>query len=278
MRDFYLILCYDLLNSMKLRTLILIILAGAVLCVHAQKQEQLNQTDTKGMKQGHWIKKTPQGHIQYEGYFKDNMPVGQFKRHYDNDSLQSVLIYSADGKSADANFYHQNGYPASSGKYSNQMKEGKWKFYSAYLRDYLICEEEYLHNTKNGLSVKYYPNKTISEKLSYSNNVKSGEWNQYFPNGQVCLTGNFTEGLLNGKFVVYFDNGKPEFSGQYKSNSRDGNWIRYNRDGSVKTTITYVYGSPTNPELFRQETEYLDALEKNKGKIADPEKTGTIWQ
>jgi hypothetical protein len=25
------------------------------------------------------------------------------------------------------------------------------------------------------------------------------------------------------------------------------------------------------------ESDYLDSLEKNKGKIADPEKTGVIW-
>jgi antitoxin component YwqK of YwqJK toxin-antitoxin module len=248
------------------------------LCAAGQKPEQLNQTDSKGLKQGHWIKKTPQGHIRYEGYFKDNQPVGTLKRYYENDSLQSVLIYDPDGKTVDATFYHQNGYVASQGKYMNQLKEGKWKFYSAIIRDYLICEEEYLHNMKNGLSVKYYPDKTISEKLYYSNDNRSGEWTQYFPDGQVCLTGHYTNNQLNGKFVVYSDNGNPEFSGQYKNDSRDGDWIRYNRDGSVKTTINYVSGVATNPELYRQESEYLDALEKNKGKIADPEKTGTIWQ
>jgi antitoxin component YwqK of YwqJK toxin-antitoxin module len=263
---------------MNLKILVTVFFATLALFAAAQNNQLLNQSDSKGLKQGHWIKKTPQGHVLYEGYFKDNLPVGTFKRYYENDSVMSVLIYSTDGKSADATFYHQNGFPASKGKYADQLKEGKWKFYSAYMADYLICEEEYLHNKKNGLSIKYYPNKTPSEKLTYLNDVKTGEWYQYFPNGEASLKGNYTDGQLNGKFAVYYDNGKSEFAGQYNNNSRDGNWVKYNLDGSVKKTINYVNGKATNPEFSREETDYLDALEKNKGKIEDPEKTGTIWQ
>jgi antitoxin component YwqK of YwqJK toxin-antitoxin module len=261
-----------------LRLIFSVILAALTLSLGAQKVESLNQTDSKGLKQGHWIKKTTKGHVQYEGYFKDNMPTGTFKRYYDNDSLQSSLIYSSDGKSAEATFYHQNGYLASTGKYINQLKEGTWKYYSINVRGYLVCEEEYLHNMKNGPSVKYYSDKTPSEKLNYINDLKSGEWTQYFANGQLCLKGYYSSGSLEGKFVIYFENGKPEFVGQYRNNTRDGNWIRYNPDGSVKNNINYASGLATNPELYKQETEYLNSIEKNKGKIADPEKTGTLWQ
>jgi antitoxin component YwqK of YwqJK toxin-antitoxin module len=263
---------------MKPKILLTILFAAIALYAAGQNNQLLNQSDAKGLKQGHWIKKSPNGHIQYEGYFKDNLPVGTFKRYYENDTLMSVLIYSADGKSADATFYHQNGFPASKGKYTNQLKEGKWKFYSAYIANYLVCEEEYLNNKKNGLSVKYYPDKKPCEKLLYANDIKSGEWYQYFPNGKVCLMGTYKNGELNGKFVIYYDNGKPEFEGQYNYDARDGKWVRYNKDGSVKKTINYVLGQATNPELYKEETEYLDAIEKNKGKIEDPEKTGTIWQ
>jgi antitoxin component YwqK of YwqJK toxin-antitoxin module len=263
---------------MNPKILFVFLLTTAALIAAGQDNNLLNQSDAKGLKQGHWIRKTPQGHIQYEGYFKDNLPVGQFKRYYENDSLSSVLVYSADSKSADATFYYQNGFIESKGKYVNQKKEGKWKFFSAVKADYLLCEEDYLHNLKNGLSVKYYPDKTPSEKLSYINDVKSGEWYQYFPNGQVCLKATYTDGQLNGKFTLYYDNGKPEFTGQYNNDSRDGNWIRYNIDGSLKKTISYVNGQITNPELNKEDTDYLDALEKNKGKIEDPEKTGTIFQ
>ena len=38
----------------------------------------------------------------YDGFFKDDHPVGEFKRYYEDNTLKSVLIYSDDGKEADA--------------------------------------------------------------------------------------------------------------------------------------------------------------------------------
>jgi antitoxin component YwqK of YwqJK toxin-antitoxin module len=243
----------------------------------AQVQEKLNVTDQKGLKQGHWIKKNQKGHITFEGWFKDNMPTGTFKRYHDNDTIQSVLVYNSDGTRAAATFYHTNGTIASKGNYINQNKEGKWQFYSALTDGYLICEEEYAGNKKSGTSLKYYKNKTLSEKVFYKNDIKTGPWTQYYPDGQECLKANYTDGKLEGKFEVFYDNGKPEFTGQYRNDARDGTWIRYNRDGSVKNKSSYISGRPVNPEQSLEETEYLDKLEKNKGKISDPEKTGSLW-
>jgi antitoxin component YwqK of YwqJK toxin-antitoxin module len=243
----------------------------------AQVQEKLNVTDQNGYKQGHWIKKDQKGHITYEGWFTNNKPTGTFKRYYASDTIQSVLVYNSDGTKAEAAFYHPNGLIASKGNYINQNREGKWQFYSALTEGYLICEEEYTGNKKNGPSLKYYKNKTLSEKLFYKNDIKTGAWSQYYPDGKECLKANYTDGKLEGKFEVFYDNGKPEFTGQYRNDARDGTWIRYNRDGSVKNKTSYISGRPNNPEQSLEETEYLDKLEKNKGKISDPEKTGSIW-
>ena len=103
----------------------------------SQQNDTINKTDKNGRKQGHWIKKYPDGHIQYNGYFKDNQPIGTFKRFFENDTIHSVLIFSDDGKEAMASLYHTNGFIASSGKFVNQLKEGKWKFFSANNKDIL---------------------------------------------------------------------------------------------------------------------------------------------
>ncbi|HVN57799.1 MAG TPA: hypothetical protein VMT63_05840 [Bacteroidales bacterium] len=261
-----------------MKVTIITFLAFIAVSINVTGQASLNQTDARGLRQGHWIKKNSMGHVLYEGYFKEGKPSGRFKRFYENDSLQSVLDYSADGKSANAVFYHPNGLVASKGKYVNQLKEGSWEFYSSYFKDYLICREEYRNNMKNGISVKFYPDSSISERVNYVNDKKSGEWTQYFVGGKPCLSGYYVDGMLDGKFTTYYDNGHPEYSGQYRDDARDGDWIKYNRDGSVKLKINYISGVPTSPELFKKETEYLDSLERNKGKIPDPEKTGTIWQ
>ena len=263
---------------MSLKTILMFsyLMLGSIM--HSQTTDSINFTDKNGMKQGHWIKKYPDGHIQYNGYFKDNKPVGIFKRYFENDTLNSVLVFSSDSKEAIASLYHSNGFIASRGKFVNQLKEGKWKYFSSKFNGYLVLEEEYKANIRNGSSLKYYPDSVLAEKVFYINDLRSGEWIQYFPNGKVCLKANYIEGKLQGSFTVYFSNGKPEYIGQYKDDTRDGSWKIFNPDGSLKYNIKYVDGIAENSEKFKKESDYLDALEKNKGKIADPAITGTILE
>jgi antitoxin component YwqK of YwqJK toxin-antitoxin module len=249
-------------------------ISGVAAC---QTPGNINTTDSKGLKQGHWIKRYPNTNIMYDGLFKDDHPVGEFRRYYEDNSLKSLLVYSPEGKEALATLYHPNGNIASKGKYINQMKEGKWQFFSIMNKGYLICEELYSGNLRNGLSLKFYPDSTVAERVNYINDVKSGEWIQYYPDGKVCLKSSYLKGKINGRFEVWFENGNIELSGQYKDDSRDGNWLIYNDDGSVKYKIEYKSGFTNDHQMDIDESNYLDSLEKNKGKIADPEKTGVIW-
>ena len=84
------------------------------------------------------------------------------------------MIYSSDGKEVDATHYHPNGFIASRGKYINQMKEGKWEFFSSFYEGYLISEESYINNKRNGPSFKFYPDSTVFEKVTYVNDKKDG--------------------------------------------------------------------------------------------------------
>jgi antitoxin component YwqK of YwqJK toxin-antitoxin module len=229
------------------------------------------------LRQGHWIKKYPNGVPQYDGYFVNNNPSGTFTRFYETGKVQSVLKFSKNGTEAEAVFYHPNGFVASKGKYISQIKEGKWQFFSAVTENYLLCEEEYSNNLRHGYSLKFYPDSSLLEKLTYSKDIRTGEWIQYYPDGKICLKAIYINGKLEGKFEVYHTNGNIQYSGQYRDNARDGDWVLYNPDGSVRRRIEYNHGLALNPELYQEESDYLDSLEKNKGKIADPEITGTIW-
>jgi antitoxin component YwqK of YwqJK toxin-antitoxin module len=246
------------------------------LCAFGQSESKINITDQHGLKQGHWIKKYPNGAILYDGYFKDDHPVGEFKRYFENQSLKSLLIYTEEGRKAVATIYHPNGNISSKGTYIDQKKEGKWQFFSAAAIGYLISEENYSGNQRTGLALKYYPDSTIAEKLTYSNDVKQGEWIQYYPSGSVFLRSNFLDGKLNGTFEVWFENGGIMYSGEYKNDSRDGSWAIFNNDGTIKYKLEYKSGVTTNRQIDIDESDFLDSLEKNKGKIADPEKTGVI--
>jgi antitoxin component YwqK of YwqJK toxin-antitoxin module len=126
------------------------------------------------------------------------------------------------------------------------------------------------------MSAKFYPDSTIEEKLTYLNDIKQGEWIQYYSSGAVSLKSNYLNGKMNGKFEVWFENGNIELSGQYKNDSRDGLWIIYKNDRTVKYKLEYLEGVTKDRRIDIEESEFLDSLENNKGKIADPEKTGVI--
>ncbi len=257
---------------MNLKSFITASLMAISICCSGQTGAVLNVTDKQGRKQGHWIKKYPNEAIMYDGFFKDDHPLGEMKRYDENRALKSVLIYSDDGRKAAATIYHPNGNISAIGNYVDQKKEGKWQFYSEYKKGYLISEESYKENLKNGLSLKYYADSTIAEKITYINGLKQGEWTEYYPSGTVRLKSYYRNGRLNGKFEVWYENGAIEYSGQYKDDSRDGEWIIFKNDGTIKYKLTYDLGITKDRHMDIDESDFLDSLENNKGKIADPEK------
>ena len=212
----------------------------------------------------------------YEGFFRDDHPAGEFKRYDEKGILRSVLIFSEDGREADASIFYPEGNLASKGKFVDRKKEGKWQFFS---RDsgYLISEDIYKGNLRNGLSVKFYPDSSIAERITYADNIKNGEWIHFHPNNNKWIRSNYLNGRLNGKFEAWFENGGIEFSGQYKYDIRDGVWQIFNKNGSVRYRIEYTNGVPDNRQLDIDASNYMDSLEKNKGKIPDPETAGDIW-
>jgi antitoxin component YwqK of YwqJK toxin-antitoxin module len=261
---------------MNLRILYSAFLIIFSLSASAQSDQKLNQTDAQGRKQGHWIKKFTGESVVYDGYFKDDHPVGEFKRYFENQSIKSILTYSDDGKTAQAVIYHPNGNISARGTYIDQLKEGKWQFFSEFVKEYLISEEYYKKNLRNGISVKFYPDSSIAEKVNYIDDVKQGEWIEYYPSGTLSLKSNFRNGKVNGKFEVWYENGAIEYSGKYINDLKEGLWTIYNKDGSIKYSLEYQLGFTKNKQMEIDESRFIDSLENNKGKIADPEKTGII--
>jgi len=261
-------------RQMNLKLLITATLLVISVNIAGQTETTVNITDNQGKKQGHWIKKYPSESIMYDGYFKDDHPVGEMKRYYEDHTLKSVLIYSENGSKAVAVIYHPNGNISAKGTYLDQKKEGKWQFYSSFKNGCLVSEEYYSDNLRNGLSLKFYADSTIAEKTNYVNDIKQGVWTQYYPGGKICLKSTYLNGKINGKFEFWFENGRIEFSGQYKDDSRDGLWIIYKNDGTIKYQLNYKSGITHDHQMDIDESDFLDSLENNKGKIADPEKSG----
>jgi len=82
--------------------------------------------------------------------------------------------------------------------------------------------------------------------------------------------------MLNGKMEVWSEKGLIELSGYYKDNKRHGRWIVYKEDGSIKYELDYTDGLTKDRQMEIDASELIEKLEKNSGKILDPEKTEEI--
>ncbi len=255
-----------------------LLLLAILQSISGQDNDTLNFTDSNGLMQGKWVKYYENGFPRYEGIFRNGKPVGEFIRYHETGGISSILDYHEGSDSATAVFFHPNGFIAAKGLYIGQDRQGTWEFYSAYIKDYLLVKEEYDRNIKQGKSTKYYWNGNVAEEFIYDGDKKNGPWHQYYTDGVMCISSIYKDGKLNGAFNTFHTSGAKEITGTYNSDVRVGEWTFYNEDGSVRQKIVYNNGIPeNNEELIKAETDYLDQLEKNSGKIEDPEKTGKIW-
>ena len=229
----------------------------------------LNKTDSKGLKQGHWIGKYDNGKVKYNGYFKDNHPVGELKRFYDDGIIKAVMNFDNTGKYARAIIDYNNGELAAEGCYYDNQKDSLWKYYSYYSK-YLIADEFYQKVKKNGLSRTYFRNGKIAEELEYKDGLMNGIWKQYFDDGILKLESFYVQDERSGSFTTYYSNGITETFGYFVNNLMEKKWQYFDEEGTLKMTVDYSKGLPLDPTLLDQkDKEYFDRIDLNKGRFPE---------
>ncbi|WP_430974286.1 toxin-antitoxin system YwqK family antitoxin [Sunxiuqinia rutila] len=251
-----------------IRYLFLFLLVLTLHTTHAQ--EQLNQTDQDGLKQGFWQKKQANGNLAYEGHFVNDKPVGEFKRYHTNGLLKARLVYEQGTDTIPAELFDTRGKLMAKGRYLNQQKTGLWLFFQ---QGQLVSEEQFEQNRKQGISKTYYPSGELFEEINWKDDVKNGIYRAYFKNGKPYMECMMKDGTRDGACQVYFENGQLELDAFYVKGLRHGQWNYSNPDGSFSHSLHYDMGSLTNPQVLDsiQQIQFQE-LEQNKDKLIDPEK------
>lgn len=199
-----------------------------------------NRTDAQGRKQGQWVKHWPNGNTRYEGAFKDDKPVGEF-RHFDEDGkLSSVQVHAGDGHVSRARHFHLTGSLMATGKYVDQQKDSTWTYYSG--SGELRKVENYRKGKLHGEQTTYYPGGAKAEVEHYDNGVLHGETKGWFANGNLRMAANYEKSEADGPMLFNFPSGKKEIEGRMVNGDRDGAWFYYNEDGSVQLQMLYARG------------------------------------
>ena len=197
--------------------------------------------------------------MRYRGHFSDDKPYGVFKNYYDEgDSLESIRVYSYDGKSAYAHLFFTTGALYAEGKYINEQKDSIWKFYNDLQR--LVQKDQYKNGKKNGKSVLFYPNTgNILEVKNWKNDSADGPFQQYYDEGGVMEEGTYAHGQLQDTLYIYDTQGKITVKGTYLNDMHEGNWIDY-YDGAPKDTLIYHLGRCINCRKYAPTPKQLDSL------------------
>lgn len=254
--------------KIKISSIIILLLTTATINL-AQENKPMNQTDDKGFKQGYWEKHYQNGNIQYSGNFKDNKPVGVFKR-FDQDGILKVeMLYLENSDKIYSKFYYPGQKLQAEGIYLGKLKDSTWLYYSE--EGHKINEITYQYDQKNGTEKKYYQNGNLSEISHWEQDVLDGLTIRYYDSGKVMMRIFYMNGRLDGEYNVYGPDENILIQGQYENNKREGKWIYYKENGHVENELIYTNGIAENQEeLERLENEQIEQLEKNKGKFQDP--------
>ena len=230
--------------------------------------EKINQTDASGRKQGLWTKKFKNGVIAYKVYFKNNKPIGEYKRYHTNGMLYAFLNYSETSDTADAKLFNEKGVLIAKGTYFGKIKINKWSY---YIKKQLVKTEIYKNGKLNGKSKVFFRNGNIAEERNWENGIENGVWRQYHENNKVKIEMRIENGKRNSVYYKYYQSGRFEIKGKYKDDSMHGTWEYYNKSGKLLKKIEYIDGVAENQkELDAEQDEYLRKLEENGKRLVDP--------
>jgi antitoxin component YwqK of YwqJK toxin-antitoxin module len=230
---------------------------------------QVNQTDSRGLRQGKWARNYANGRPMYEGFFKNDKPVGDWIRYHEGGQVKAKIKYATGSDSAFAQLYEQGGKKVAEGVFLDEKREGKWTFFSG---DVKISEEEFKGGLKHGVSRRFYPSGEELEESEWQNGQQEGSYRVFFKDGSPYLQCKFSNGSRNGLCLSYFQNGRVEMESFYINNLRDKEWNYFDENGNLLYTLKYDRGNLLNPEV----RDSIDRLQNHdferKENIADPEK------
>jgi len=220
------------------------LLIGFILTMTGQliAQEQLNQTDSRGRKQGEWKGTFPNGKTRYTGQFHNDIPQGEFRYYFLSGELRSVNVFSQNGKVAHNRTYFENNFLMAEGKYFNQKKDSTWRFYSD-IDGNLLSEEDYMNDLRHGAIKNYYPdNGKLLEVIHYTEGKKNGSWQKYFEEGGLIVEGSYLDDLLDGPIQFFYASGVTQIKGQYINGMKNGKWMYFTEEGKLDYEENYEMG------------------------------------
>lgn len=168
--------------------------------------QEANRTDDKGRRQGLWMDFYPNGQKRYEGQFKNNKCVGEFKYYDEQGRLKATNTFDKSGEKALNKTYNESGTLIATGYYVNQKKEGEWKYFSSD-NGVLILLENNKNGKVEGVSKTFYDTGSPKSECTFVNGIREGAAKVFYPSGALKEEGIFRQGEKAGIWKSYNEDG-----------------------------------------------------------------------
>lgn len=189
---------------------------------YAVEQEELNQVDEQGRKQGKWIvygkdrpsKGYPNDSKIEEGKYDNNRKTGIWVMYYPNGNVRTKGEFKYGRPKGEFTKYYEDGTIKQEGNFTGRSFQGTMKQY--HPNGKVAIEKTFNDQGKTeGPVTHYYPNGQIEYKYETSNGVPTGKAIRYYPNGDVKEITEFSDGK------VVSQEPKERVNPPYKDNSAD---------------------------------------------------------
>lgn len=168
--------------------------------------QDYNRTDDKGRRQGPWTDFYPNGQKRYEGNFKNNHCVGEFKYYDEQGRLKATNTFDKSGEKALNKTYGENGTLIATGYYVNQKKEGEWRYFSQD-NGVMILQENNKDGKVDGISKVFYDTGSLKSECTFVEGVREGHAKVYYPSGALKEEGDFHQDHKVGLWKSYSQEG-----------------------------------------------------------------------
>lgn len=180
--------------------------------------QNVNQTNTQGLKEGIWQGNYKSNNLKYEGSYNNGIESGVFTFYADAPEKKIIATkdFKADG-TVHSIFYNGKK-KMSEGIYINKLKEGVWKIYHVD-GQHIMAEEPFKNDKLHGIKKGYYISGKLAEEIEYKNGIEDGIANHYAENGIKVKETQYKNGVLDGKIIIRDEKGQITDEAKYVNGS-----------------------------------------------------------
>ena len=203
----------------------------------------------EGFAEGFGILYDKEGHVRYEGDFKQDLYDGQGKL-YMEEKLVYEGAFSANQFEGRGKAYYENGLLAYDGSFVQGAYDGEGKLYRP--DGSLKYKGDFQAGLYHGFGIELDENGQELYKGSYELGKRSGSGEMYRASGTTQYDGQFESGLPSGQGLMFHDNGRLRYKGTFDKGVFDGSGKLYTQEGRVIYEGDFTGGAYDGTgELFR---------------------------